>query len=465
MANKDLRNWIDDIAAAGELKVITGAEPKRGDRRHRRHLPAADGQSGRHVRRGAGLPQGLIACSPTFSPRCRASTSRWACRRRAPRWSSIHWWRNYMSAAPELRPARGQWRPAPGQCPRGQGRQHREDSDAGLARAGRRPLHRHRLHGGDEGSGFRLDQLRLLSRPEPGARRCDGDDVARQARPHHHEQVSRPQSALPGRRRRRNASGACSCWRDWRFPYGKSEFEAAGGIFGEPSRSSTCRAPGCRCRPMPRSPSKALHPSRRRSSRRARSANGPATTPAAARPEPAIRIATFMHRNDPDPARRHTGGAAERQHVLSRHLPLRRGMEPARGGRRPRGQGACGRMRPAAAGSGSRSRSSSSMAATPSRRASSLRNCHAGAYSNRWTIVVDDDIDPTNINDVIWAMCTRCDPREDVDIVRGCWSIGARSHVLRRRYRPAQRPRRDRRLQAVRPTRHFPDRRALEQGT
>jgi len=48
--------------------------------------------------------------------------------------------------------------------------------------------------------------------------------------------------------------------------------------------------------------------------------------------------------------------------------------------------------------------------------------CHAGAYANRWTVVVDDDIDPTNINDVIWAMCTRCDPREDVDIVHGCWS-------------------------------------------
>ena len=48
--------------------------------------------------------------------------------------------------------------------------------------------------------------------------------------------------------------------------------------------------------------------------------------------------------------------------------------------------------------------------------------CHAGAYSNRWTIVVDDDIDPTDINHVIWAMCTRCDPREDVDIIRGCWS-------------------------------------------
>ena len=47
------------------------------------------------------------------------------------------------------------------------------------------------------------------------------------------------------------------------------------------SRSSTCRAPGCRCPPMPRSPSKATSiPAT--SSRRGRSANGPATTPAAA---------------------------------------------------------------------------------------------------------------------------------------------------------------------------------------
>ena len=49
-------------------------------------------------------------------------------------------------------------------------------------------------------------------------------------------------------------------------------------------------------------------------------------------------------------------------------------------------------------------------------------HCHAGAYCNRWTIVVDDDIDPTNMNDVIWAMCTRCDPRDQVDIIHGGWS-------------------------------------------
>jgi len=48
--------------------------------------------------------------------------------------------------------------------------------------------------------------------------------------------------------------------------------------------------------------------------------------------------------------------------------------------------------------------------------------CHAGAYANRWVVVVDDDIDPADMNQVIWAMCTRFDPREDLEVLRGCWS-------------------------------------------
>jgi UbiD family decarboxylase len=48
--------------------------------------------------------------------------------------------------------------------------------------------------------------------------------------------------------------------------------------------------------------------------------------------------------------------------------------------------------------------------------------CHAGAYANRWVVVVDDDIDPADMNQVIWAMCTRFDPREDIETLRGCWS-------------------------------------------
>jgi len=36
--------------------------------------------------------------------------------------------------------------------------------------------------------------------------------------------------------------------------------------------------------------------------------------------------------------------------------------------------------------------------------------------------VVDDDIDPSNLFDVVWAMSTRCDAAEDIEIIRKCWS-------------------------------------------
>ncbi len=35
---------------------------------------------------------------------------------------------------------------------------------------------------------------------------------------------------------------------------------------------------------------------------------------------------------------------------------------------------------------------------------------------------VDDDIDPSNLWDVTWAMASRCDPDEDIDIIRKAWS-------------------------------------------
>ena len=37
-------------------------------------------------------------------------------------------------------------------------------------------------------------------------------------------------------------------------------------------------------------------------------------------------------------------------------------------------------------------------------------------------MVVDEDIDPTNIEDVMWALSTRSDPEKDIDIVRRAWS-------------------------------------------
>ena len=52
----------------------------------------------------------------------------------------------------------------------------------------------------------------------------------------------------------------------------------------------------------------------------------------------------------------------------------------------------------------------------------SAASCHSGTYANRYTVVVDEDIDPTDINAVVWAMCTRVDPREDMDIIHRGWS-------------------------------------------
>jgi len=48
--------------------------------------------------------------------------------------------------------------------------------------------------------------------------------------------------------------------------------------------------------------------------------------------------------------------------------------------------------------------------------------CHAGAYANRVVVVVDEDINPANTDEVIWSICTRCDPRDDVQILNGNWS-------------------------------------------
>lgn len=50
--------------------------------------------------------------------------------------------------------------------------------------------------------------------------------------------------------------------------------------------------------------------------------------------------------------------------------------------------------------------------------------CPAAAYYTKWIIVVDADVDPTDINDVLWALSTRCHPAEDLDVLRNTWSTG-----------------------------------------
>ena len=45
--------------------------------------------------------------------------------------------------------------------------------------------------------------------------------------------------------------------------------------------------------------------------------------------------------------------------------------------------------------------------------------CRPGAISGRYVVVVDEDIDPSNLEDVVWAMCSRSDPATGIEIIRG----------------------------------------------
>jgi UbiD family decarboxylase len=47
--------------------------------------------------------------------------------------------------------------------------------------------------------------------------------------------------------------------------------------------------------------------------------------------------------------------------------------------------------------------------------------CQAAAYMNRFVIVVDDDVDPMNLEEVMWAVSTRCEPSDDIEIMRKSW--------------------------------------------
>jgi 4-hydroxy-3-polyprenylbenzoate decarboxylase len=48
--------------------------------------------------------------------------------------------------------------------------------------------------------------------------------------------------------------------------------------------------------------------------------------------------------------------------------------------------------------------------------------CAAGARNGRYVVIVDEDIDPSDLKEVLWAMETRVDPASDIQLVDGCWS-------------------------------------------
>ena len=62
--------------------------------------------------------------------------------------------------------------------------------------------------------------------------------------------------------------------------------------------------------------------------------------------------------------------------------------------------------------------------------------CPAAAYYTKWIIAVDDDVDPTDFNQVLWALSSRCNPIENIDILRNTWSTGLDPSQVPRELRP-----------------------------
>ena len=203
-------------------------------------------------------------------------------------------------------------------------------------------------------------------------------------------------------------------------PYGKNEFDVVGGIFGEPVEVINMPKTGL---PVPAAAEIAFEGFIAPDDKAMEGPLGEWTGYYAGgqRPEPAIRIETLMHRDAPVitgaipgmPPNDNTyymgayRAAAVWNQLEAAGIPEIKGVYAHEAG-------------------GSRmwlTVAIKQMYGGHAKQAGLVASqCHGGAYANRWTVVVDDDIDPANMNEVVWAMCTRFDPRDDVDIINGCWS-------------------------------------------
>jgi len=57
-----------------------------------------------------------------------------------------------------------------------------------------------------------------------------------------------------------------------------------------------------------------------------------------------------------------------------------------------------------------------------------LSQCGVGAYMSRYSVVVDEDIDPSNLSEVMWAVATRSDPINDIDFIQR--GVGSQSDPM-----------------------------------
>jgi 4-hydroxy-3-polyprenylbenzoate decarboxylase len=51
--------------------------------------------------------------------------------------------------------------------------------------------------------------------------------------------------------------------------------------------------------------------------------------------------------------------------------------------------------------------------------------CGGSAYASKYVIVTDDDVDVTNLEQLIWAVAMRTDPKNSIQFIEGAWDSPA----------------------------------------
>ena len=418
MANPDLRDWIAEIDKAGELRRVSGAELEE----------EIGGITDIHQRRMGnpavmfddipGYPRGhrVLSNLLTSVPRINLTLGLPA---EASEMDLIRYWREYMKDAPAIPPTVVNGGAVMENCAEG--------ADVDIGRIPTPRWHEH-----DGGYFIGTGCMVVMKDPDSGwinygayRVQAHGPDVASVMtskgkhgnlimRRYHERGEPCPIAVVVG------MHPALFTIAGLEIPYGRNEYDAAGGVLGEPVEVVAGPHTGL---PIPANAEIAfegwVHPEDFVD-------EGPLGEwtgyyAGGKRPEPAIRIAALMHRDDP---------------ILLGAIPA----VPPNDDTFFRGTYRCGAVwnQLEAAGvpevrgvwaheaGGSRmwlTVSIKQMYGGHSKQAGLIASqCHAGAYANRWVVVVDDDVDPASMNDVVWAMCTRFDPREGMEVLRGCWS-------------------------------------------
>ncbi len=418
MANKDLRRWLADIDAAGELKRISGAEPAEEigglvdlfQRRMGNPALLFDDVPG--FPRGYRIAANLLTSTPRVNLALGLPPD-------ASEMELIGWWRRYMKEARAIAPTPVNGGPLLENVSEGE--------QVDITRIPTPKWHEH-----DGGRFIGTGCMVVMRDPDSdwinyGCYRIQshGPGVASVMmspgkhglilmRKYHERGEPCPVAVVVG------MHPALFMIAGLEIPYGKNEYDAAGGLMDEAIEIVNMPRTGL---PVPANAEIAFEGLIEPGDLVDEGPLGEWTGYYAGgrRPQPAIRIQTLMHRDDPVllgaipavPPNDNTfylgayrSGAVWSQLEAAGAPEVKGVWAHEAGGSRMWLTVSIRQMY------GGHSKQAGLIAA----------QCHAGAYNNRWVVVVDDDIDPTNMNDVIWAMCTRVDPREDVETLRGGWS-------------------------------------------